>query len=77
MSNQEFSHKLLSMILRKRDKGNVNRYLDKVNQYVIVNEISEEKKAEIISSIKSFFEKEDELFASFSTEIDNLLKSEV
>ena len=77
MSNQEFSHKLLSMILRKRDKGNVNRYLDKVNQYVIVNEISEEKKAEIIASIKSFFEKEDELFASFSTEIDNLLKSEV
>lgn len=77
MSDQDFSYQVLAMILANRDKGNVSKYLDRLNQTVIGSEVPEVVKGEILEFIQQFFQEEDERFQSFRTKIESLLLQHV
>ena len=55
MSKTDFSHKVLTLLLANRNKGSIGKFLDKLNEHVKKENISEDQKKEILLKLEDFF----------------------
>lgn len=74
MKNKKLlSHQLLSMFIENRTKGSIGFFLDKLNQYVSEEQITEQQKKEIVNHLQDFFIEEHKIFQQFSDKIENTI----
>lgn len=73
MSDKDFSHKVLTMLLANRNKGSIGKFLDKLNEHVKNKNISEEQKNLILQDLEDFFIEEHKIFASFSGRVEEII----
>lgn len=73
MPHTEFSHKVLTLLLANRNKGSIGKFLDKLNEHVKKEDITEDQKNEILLKLEDFFIEEHKIFAKFSSEIQGII----
>lgn len=73
MPHSDFSHKVLTLLLANRNKGSIGKFLDKLNEHVKKEDITEDQKNEIILKLEDFFIEEHKIFAKFSSEIKEVI----
>lgn len=72
-NNQDFSYKVLTMLLANRNKGSIGKFLDKLNEHVKKQNISEKQKEEILAHLEDFFIEEHKQYAIFENKVENIL----
>jgi hypothetical protein len=73
MADNEFSHKVLTMLLANRNSGSIGRFLDKLNEFVKEKQFSAEQKEEVLNILQDFFIEEHKVFVDFSEKIAEVI----